>query len=655
MATFLLELFSEEIPSRMQQNAAEQLQRLMLAGLEKNLLQPTGAKTFVSPRHLAIQITGLPTLQPDMKEERKGPKIGAPEQAMKGFLGATGLTVEQCEQRDGYYYATIERKGRPTAEVLKEISEATLAAFSWPKSMRWGNRPLTWVRPLHRIVCLLDAEIIPVQFAHLTASNVTQGHRFLSPREITIPHAEQYEITLNNAHVMVDYAARRAKIAAGVEALAASHTLRVIEDEALLDEVTGLVEFPVPLLGTFEESFLQLPPEVLISEMKTHQRYFALTDAAGKLTNHFITVANMQNADGGKQVMDGNSRVVRARLSDGAFYWEQDQKIPLADWGKKLSDVVFHAKVGMMDAKVARIEKLAAAIAKEVGFTDEALVQQSARLCKADLTSGMVGEFPELQGIMGRYYAKAQGEAPAVAEAIYEHYKPQGAGDSLPESQLGAIISVADKLDSILSLFAAGEKPTGSKDPLALRRAALGILRIVLQQNWKIDLAALGATSDVLDFFRDRLKNLLREEGLRHDVIESNITSADSFDAVSVATAARELGRWVVSPAGTETLAAIKRSLNILAAEEKKAKTQVAGKASHALEHPAEKALVQAFQQFMGSAKTPRDLEVFTAPIQQFFTDLLVTEEGHREARLGLLAAVRDATNSIADFSKIEG
>ncbi len=726
MATLLLELFSEEIPSRMQQAAASQLSQRVVDSL-KTLSAPGQAftlevKQFVSPRHLAIKVANLPLVTPDYTEERRGPKIGAPEQALKGFLQSTGLTLDQCEQRDGYYYARIERKGRAVAEVVKEVCEAALSAFSWPKSMHWGDRklrPLPWVRPLHNIVCLLDDEVVPVQFAHLTAGNVTYGHRFLAPEAITIPHAEEYEAILKDAFVVVDFEKRKNYIGNAVHNLALQHGLQVIDDDALLNEVTGLIEHAVPLLGTFEEKFLQLPPEVLISEMKTHQRYFALNDAGGKLTNRFITVANMVNADGGKKVMEGNSRVVRARLSDGEFYWEQDKKTNLADWGKKLADVVFHAKVGMMDAKVARIEALALEIAKAVGFTNTAKVQKAAQLCKADLTSGMVGEFPELQGIMGRYYAKAQGEQDAIAEAIYEHYKPQGAGDDLPKTELGAIIAIADKLDSIVSLFAAGEKPTGSKDPLALRRAALGVLRISFVLNQNLDIAylmrrairlfvgtryykskseamdALEATKDkgipdnfieeamlrfggsvkafdpsedmvpgwedleeemlteLLKFFGDRLQNILRDEGLRPDIIEAaSYTAGVVFIPTSIADHARNLNSWVAQGAG---LAAIKRSINILAAEEKKAKTTYTFDTAKCatLKLPEETALLQLVS--AGGITTPQQLETLTAPINAFFDAVLVTEEQFRDARLSLLAGVRDAANHIADFSKIEG
>ena len=661
MATLLLELFSEEIPSRMQRTAMEQLQRLVTAGFEKNLLKPTEVKTFVSPRHLAIQCFGLPDVQPDVKEEKRGPKVGAPEQAMKGVLSASGLTLEQCEQRDGYYYATIERKGRPVAEVVKEICQSALADFGWPKSMRWGSRPLQWVRPLHRIVCLLDAQVVPVVFAHLTASNVTEGHRFLAPEPITLTHAEKYEQALKDAKVVVDYAARRAQIKTEITKLAADAKLAVVEDEALLDEVTGLVEWPVPLLCQFDTKFLDLPPEVLISEMKNHQRYFALHDAQGKLSDQFITVANMVTKDGGAKVKEGNARVVRARLADGEFYWEQDRKVKLDDWGTKLSDVVFHAKVGMMDAKVENIQYYATClfnVLKADGLLKSDvtmdMIERASQLCKADLTSGMVGEFPELQGIMGRYYATAQGESQAVADAIRDHYKPLGAGDSVPPNELAAIVAIADKLDSIISLFTAGEKPTGSKDPLALRRAALGILRIVQDYGWAIDITWIiedrKVAAEINDFFRDRLNTMLREDGVRHDVIDAGAAQV-GFNPLALRNAAVDLSQWLATGSGKDSLAAIKRAQNILAAEEKKDKKKFSASTSGA-KAPAEKAVASALSK---TPAAPKDLEALTAPINQFFADLLVNEEGHREARLALLAAVRDAASTIADFSKIEG
>lgn len=689
MATLLLELFSEEIPSRMQRGAAEQLQRLMLAGFEKNMLKPSGVKTFVSPRHLAIQCFGLPLVQPDTREEKRGPKIGAPEQAMKGFLQSTGLTLEACEQRDGYYYATLERKGRAVAEVVKEICESALTAFGWPKSMRWGARSLSWVRPLHRIACLLDDAVVPVQFAHLTASNLTEGHRFMAPAPLTIAHAEQYETLLRDANVLVDYAERRARIAAEIAALAAAANLIVAEDGALLDEVTGLVEWPVPLLCRFDEKFLALPPEVLVSEMKNHQRYFALKTADGALSNQFITVANMVTADGGAKVKEGNARVVRARLADGEFYWEQDRKTSLEDWGKKLSDVVFHAKVGMMDAKVARIEALAVKII-ELSTSDNELpsreiVRTTANLCKADLTSGMVGEFPELEGIMGRYYALHEQMPTTVADAIRDHHKPKGANDSLPETALGSIIAIADKLDTITSLFVVGEKPTGSKDPLALRRAALGILRIITDKRllgnlnlsdltaYALSLCKIGEPeakllhSEIMSFFEDRLRVMLKDKGYRTDIIDAvlSVYRADMPWLSFLAT--HFLNQDAQHERMKALIAALKRVSNLLAAEEKKAKKTYDGLRATLplLNEPAELALAQSVlpRSDVGFGISHDPLQTLehlktTAPlIEKFFDEVLVNSEDKnlKEERLSLLASVRSASQQIADFSKLEG
>ena len=689
MPTLLLELFSEEIPARMQRGAGEQLVRLVTRGLEKSGLPHSTMRAYVSPRHLAVMVEGLPAHQPDVTEEKKGPRVGAPEQAIHGFLQSIGVTLADCEQRaigkDTYYFATITRKGRATGEVAKEILEEALQHFVWPKSMRWGAHSMHWVRPLHRILCLLDDAVIPVSFGHLTASNITEGHRFLAPAPITLPHAKDYVAALQQANVMVDADARKARIRESLAAAAAQHKLTLREDETLLEEVTGLVEWPVVLLGEFDREFLTLPPEVLISEMKHHQRYFALSGADGKLTNCFLLVANRPTSDGGKAVIAGNSRVLRARLSDGAFYWEQDQKKPLSTWAKGLADMVFHAKVGTMAEKVSRIETLAVAIAETLshppesasadstprqrgmgGGIDIASVRRAAQLCKADLTTGMVGEFPELQGIMGRYYAKAQGEAEAVAEAIRDHYKPLGARDdnlldSLPQTDLASVIAIADKMDSITSLFSVGEKPTGSKDPLALRRAALGVLRIIRKREWHIDLASLifdqSIKDEVVSFFKDRLQNLLRDDGIRHDVIEAIIHKISDFRPVPITKLTYDLHNWFTTDSGTTALAAIKRALNILSAEEKKSPAPFTFSAKDAgiLNDKTETQLLAVLENV--SVKRPQDLEALTAPINAFFDTILVNSEDPelRAARLSLLAGVREVSRKIADFSKIEG
>ncbi len=660
MPSFLLECFSEEIPSRMQRSAAEQLARAFTTELETLGISFSAIHSFAAPRHLAVQIKGLPQVQPDRTEEKKGPKTTAPQAALDGFAQSIGKKLSECETRkvgkDDVYFATITTKGKPSAQALTEIATRVLAQFTWPKSMRWGAHEAVWVRPLHAITALFDDQVLPVTFAHLTARNISYGHRFLAPDAITIAHADAYEEALRNAKVIVDFAARKEAIRAQIADVAASHKLSVVEDDALLGEITGLIEWPNTYLGTFDESFLKLPREVLISEMKHHQRYVALTDGSGALSNHFIVVSNMEFADGGKVVVEGNARVLRARLSDGAFYYDTDKATALESWAEKLRDVVFHAKVGMMSDKVARIEALALKVAEAVNYSkDKALLSRAARLCKADLTSGMVGEFPDLQGIMGRYYATAQGEPESLSQAIYEHYKPQGAGDDLPASDEGAILSIADKLDSILSLWAAGEKPTGSKDPLALRRAAIGVLRILLARGWPLNLETVFPSTyaaELRDFFTDRMRQMLKDDGVRHDIIEAALGVPEPLTPLTFFARAKELQAYVTGQQAS--LAAIKRALNILSAEEKKAKTsyRFAGTSSASLQKPAEQKLHQALKEQVVSLAA---LSSLTAPINQFFDDVLVTEEGFKDTRLSLLAGVRETTLALADFSKIEG
>lgn len=665
MPALLLECFSEEIPSRMQRGAADQLSRAFAAQLEKAVITHGDIKTFVSPRHLAIHIAGLPAVQPDRTEEKKGPKTSAPEAALQGFAQSVGKPLAECETRtigkDSYYFVTTTINGRKTSDALAEIATKILADFTWPKSMRWGAHDAVWVRPMHRITALFDDAVLPVKFHHITASNVTQGHRFLSPDAVIIPHADGYEEVLKKSLVLVDFSERKETIRAQITAVAASNNLTVVEDDDLLNEITGLIEFPTTYIGTFDASFLTLPREVLISEMKHHQRYIALNNAAGELSNHFIVVSNMRHDDGGKVVIEGNARVLRARLSDGAFYYESDQAKKLSDWAKGLKDVVFHAKIGMMNEKVTRIDALALKIAEAVGYSnDKAIITRAAKLCKADLTTGMVGEFPELQGIMGRYYARAQGEHEAVAEAVYEHYKPQGAGDSLPETEVGAIISIADKLDSIISLWAAGEKPTGSKDPLALRRAALGVVRIILARQWNLDLTTFIADEEIIAFFQDRLKHAMKDDGFRHDVIEAVMAGTISQTKKNFLLDRRNVERistWLATPVGTSTLAALKRVYNLLAAEEKKAKQVFVytDESVASLKLDVEIHLIQELNSFFMSRSLSDSDSKLSERIEAFFEGVLVTDPSFREARLSLLAGIREATNYIADFSKLEG
>lgn len=737
MTNLLFECFSEEMPARMQSGAREQLAALVTKALAAAGVQHGPVTTYASPRHLALRIVGLPEKQADITIEKKGPKVGAPQPAIDGFLKSTGLTLDQCEQRevgkDIVYFASTTQKGRPMADLLKDMLEAAMRDFTWPKSMRWGNYPITWVRPLHRLVCLLDSTIIPVQYGHITASNVTEGHRFLAPAPITLKHADDYVSALENAHVMVEQDKRRDAILTAAKTSAAAHNLSLVEDAGLLDEVTGLVEWPHIHIGTFDQGFMSLPREVLTSEMRHHQKYFALQQSNGELSNHFVITANMKTNDAGKAIESGNARVLRARLSDGEFYWTQDRDTKLDSWSEKLKDVVFHAKVGMMNEKVDRIVALATVIAKYVPGTDPALVKRAATLAKSDLVTGMVGEFPDLQGIMGRYYALEQGESSIVADAIRDHYKPVGASDDVPTEPTAICVALADKLDSITSLFAAGEKPTGSKDPLALRRAALGILRTLLENGIRLDLthclsrayfatiaqfienaqqqslkelapakamlgrndaieaairllsedvdfrkvmelidkdrqAHIDTSADIQVFLGDRLKVIMSDEGIRHDVIASVLWLPLAFDPVLIRSKALALQSLLTSPDGAPILAAYKRASNILAAEEKKDKTSYnfAGLTPALLTEPEEKTLHTALLNAQTNIDKHLENEQFTealaimatlsAPLTAFFDKILVNAEDKavRTNRLSLLALIRDTMHRIADFSLIE-
>lgn len=651
MPDLLLELFSEEIPARMQADAIEHLKRTLTVVLVDQKLLPAGEllypEIFVTPRRLAIIIKDLPIAQADISTELKGPKVGAPEQALQGFLKKSGLTLEQLEQRDGVYVARIHQKGRPTAEILKEIIEKTLANFPWPKSMRWGSGNITWVRPLHSILCIFDGHIVPVEFAGVRAGTVTYGHRFLSPAPITLTDPAEYEPALKKAHVVADRAARKEIIRAQAEEVAKKLNLSVKPDEGLLEEVTGLVEWPVLLAGRIDKAYMDLPPEVLVSEMRGHQKYFALeyapqgggasperaslreqeASAGGnskKLADHFLITANMETKDGGKAIIAGNERVLRARLADGRFFWDQDRKKKLEEHAEGLKTVTYHEKLGSVADKVERVTALAEMLTEYVPGADRQKVTRAAQLSKADLVTGMVGEFPELQGVMGRYYALHQGEAAEVADAIRDHYKPLGPNDQVPAHPVSICVALADKLDTLIGMFAIGEKPTGSKDPFALRRAALGVIRIILENEIRLPLkncfAAVPArmialrkaheklvkkaeaslhddpkqhklgkylmisetafedletaipanlTEMLYEFFTDRLKVQLKDSGIRHDVI-SAVVALGEDDLVRIVALARALQSFLATDDGANLLAAYKRAANILSIEEKK-------------------------------------------------------------------------------------
>jgi len=492
LPNLLFECFCEEMPARMQQPAAEQLATKLTAALKEARLGHGAVMSYVSPRHLAVRVDGLPEQQPDQTIERKGPKTSAPSQAIDGFCKSVGLMVDQLEIRrlgkDDCYFAIKEEKGQPTADAVKGILEGILTDFHWPKSMRWGEHQIQWVRPLQNLLCVLGDAVVPVRFGHLIANNTTYGHRFLAPEAITIANADEYVSKLEQACVMVERKTRRKQIETLLDETAGEASLMVVRDEALLDEVTGLVEWPQVLLGEFERDYLKLPPEVLLSEMREHQKYFGLRKSDGSVSNHFLVTANLPTADGGAAIVHGNGRVLRARLADGEFYWNSDRAVKLDGWAKKLDGLIFHAKIGSVKDKTDRMHRLAPLLAVFVPHAGLSDCARAAQLAKVDLVTGMVGEFPELQGIMGRYYAKEQRENESVAHAIAEHYSPLGASDDVPHAPVSVVTALCDKLDSLVGLFAIGEKPTGSKDPFALRRAALGVIRIVLHNELRMPL-----------------------------------------------------------------------------------------------------------------------------------------------------------------------
>lgn len=496
MSELLLELFSEEIPARMQKRASEDLARLITDALKAAGVEATKARVFATPRRLTLVIDDLPEKTPDVKEERKGPKVGAPDKAIEGFLRAAGLTsIDQAhvqeDKKGAFYVALTEKKGRSTADLIAEIVPQVIRSFPWPKSMRWGTGTLRWVRPLHSIVALMDGAVVPFDVDGIASGNATRGHRFMAPDAFTVTGFADYEKKLRDAFVILDADERAKIIHDGALKLSAEAGLKLFEDDALLHEVSGLVEWPVPLIGKIDDQFMEVPQEVLTSTMRANQKYFALTDANGKLAPRFIVIANLIAEDGGKAIVNGNERVLRARFADARFLWDQDRKVRLEDRVPKLKEVVFHAKLGTVHDKAMRIGKLARELAAFVPGADADKAQIAGELCKADLTTGMVGEFPELQGLMGAYYARNDGLDDDIAQAIAEHYAPLGPTDAVSESSLGSAVAISDKVDTVVGFWIANEKPTGSKDPFALRRAVLGIIRTILEKNLRINLSRL--------------------------------------------------------------------------------------------------------------------------------------------------------------------
>ncbi len=683
MPELLLEILSEEIPARMQARAADDLKRLVTAGLKDAGLEFSEADAYVTPRRLTLVVDGLPEKQPDVSEEKRGPKVDAPEQAINGFKGSLpdGAVIEERETPKGkFLFATVDIKGTATVAVLPDILSKSIAALPWPKSMRWASNADRWVRPMHSIVCVFGAEIVAASFGSVTASNVSVGHRFLAPGSFTVSDFADYKQKLLSAKVMLDPADRRAKIENDAKAVAAQHGIALKDDRGLLDEVTGLVEWPVVLIGTIEDQFMGLPDEVLTTSMRSHQKYFSCVKADGTLANKFVVVANTETADGGAQVVAGNERVLRARLSDAKFFWDQDRAQSLASRAPALKDRVFHAKLGTVDEKVDRMQALAAEISAHVPNADRDKVRSAARLAKADLSTGMVGEFPELQGLMGRYYALHDGEDAAVADAIAEHYSPLGPNDACPTAPLSVCVAIADKVDSLVGFFAIDEKPTGSKDPFALRRAALGVIRLVLENNLRMPLVAILSTAhgyigqgsdpsqQLLDFFADRLKVHLKEQGVRHDLIDAVFSLGDEDDLVRLIAKVQSLQSFLGTEDGTNLLAGWRRAANILRIEEKKDGVAYADAADPALfDTDQERTLatqLNAVQPNIADAVAAERFEDamqalsgLRAPVDAFFDQVTVNADdaGIRVNRLKLLNGIRSALDAVADFSKIEG
>ncbi len=669
MAELLLELFSEEIPARMQRQAADDLARLVRTGLQDEGVDFAELETLAGPRRLTLIAKGLPLAQPDRSEERKGPRANAPEQALAGFLRSTGLTREQLVERDGILFAVIEKKGRQTTEIVAELVDKIIRTFPWPKSMRWGSGTLRWVRPLQRILCLLDGAIVPFEIDGIVSGDVTEGHRFMGdPAPFRVTSATDYRQKLEAHFVVASVADRKQRILDGARAACIARGLELVEDEGLLDELSGLSEWPTPLLGDMDPAFLSLPPEVIRTSMRTHQKYFALRRPGQPgLAPHFVTVANIAPEDGGRLVLAGNSKVLSGRLSDARFFWSEDRKVPLDTRLDKLKGVTFHAKLGTMYQRVERIEALARRIAPLVG-ADPDLTARAARLAKADLGTGMVGEFPELQGIMGGYYARDV-EPDAVADAIRDHYKPQGPADSVPDAPVTVAVALADKIDTLTGFFSIDEKPTGSRDPFALRRAALGVIRLILTNRVRVGLRDLfpeAVREDLAAFFADRLKVMLRDEGKRHDLVDAVFFLGDD-DLVRVVARIDALTDHFANPDMGALLAGYNRAANILKAEARKgplpegpvavlpgapvAEAELIGNLVHL--GPQVEAAVRTER--FGSAMTT--LGELRQPIDAFFEQVLVNDPDSnvRDNRLKLLNQIRDTFHIVADFSLIGG
>ena len=692
MPDLLIELFSEEIPARMQARAREDLKTMVTNGLVEAGLTYASAGAFSTPRRLTLTIEGLSAQSRPVREERKGPSATAPDAAIQGFLRSTGLTLDQLERRADKkgetLYAVIEKPGRAAAEIIAEVLEATIRNFPWPKSMRWGSGTLKWVRPLHSILCLLTDEagstVVPMTVEGITATNTTEGHRFLSPGRFAVTGFDDYATRLKRAHVVLDSAEREAAIWQGAQNLAFAAGMEVVEDKGLLTEVAGLVEWPVPLMGRIAEDFLHLPPEVLQTSMKEHQKFFSVKNPKTGRIEGFITVANTQPADQGATILKGNQKVLTARLSDARFFYENDLRVAKAgmgEWLEGLKAVTFHNKLGSQADRIARIAALAREIAPLVG-ADALLAEQAANLAKADLRSSMVGEFPELQGLMGMYYARAAGLPEPVALAARDHYSPLGPSDAVPTDPVSVAVALADKIDTLTGFWAIDEKPTGSKDPFALRRAALGVIRLVLGNGVRFSIRRLldiglqrnklmfykEAENDLLSFFHDRLKVFLKDQGIRHDVIDACLAMPGNDDLTLLVKRAEALAAFLKTEDGPNLLQGYKRANTILTQAEQKDGVEYSfGADLKFAETDEERALFTALDLAEAAITPAMAAEDFPAamaamaklraPIDAFFTAVQVNSDNQitRRNRLNLLHRIRAICSGVADLTKIEG
>lgn len=689
MADLLLELFSEEIPARMQKSASDSLKSMLESLFKDAGLSFKGLDAYSTPRRITAHVTGLPVKTPDISEERRGPKVGAPDQAVAGFSRGAGVDPKGLIEKDGYYYAKIEQKGAATAEVLSKALPDLIGKFPWPKSMRWGSGSLRWVRPLHSILCILEGKIVPFEVNGIRSGDKTEGHRFMSEGSFQVKDFADYKHQLNKNYVMLDPADRKKIILAEEKKVIQKQGLDLVSDENLLNEVSGLVEWPMAHMGSFDQAFLDIPEEALISEMRHHQKYFPCRDSkTGKLVNKFVFVSNMVTADKGAAITKGNERVLAARLHDAKFFWDQDRKIRLEDQLAKLNDIVFHKKLGNLWWHVLRIRGLAKELSAFIPGCDREMAKQAANLCKADLVSGMVGEFPELQGVMGAYYAAAEGDTPEVVAAIRQHYSPQGPNDTCPTAPVSVAVALADKIATIVFLFFAGERPTGSKDPYALRRAGLGLIRLIVENNLRIPLKSLApaikkmaaeaenlnqndtdkVVQDVLDFLVERLKVQQKAQGVRHDLIDAVVSIGSEDDLVRLLARVNALQGFLGTEDGENLLAGFKRAVNIVTIEEKKRKKTFSGAVNvKLLKEKEELALfdgLEAAKEAISLAVADEKFEEamsavanLRAPIDAFFDQVTVNVDDKKisENRLNLLAGFRGVLTPVADFSKIEG